>query len=44
MIVILAYISDYGLLFSDNAYVTNDFFNRTLANLCIEFNTCNNKY
>ena len=36
--------SDYGLLFSDNAYVTNDFINRTLANLCIEFNTCNNKY
>ena len=29
--------TDYGLLFSDNAYVTNDFINRTLANIYIEF-------
>ena len=30
--------SDYGLLFSDNSYVTNDFINRTLANIYFEFN------
>ena len=29
--------TDYGLLFSDNAYVTNDFINRTLANIYVEF-------
>ena len=34
--------TDYGLLFSDNAYITNDFINRTLANIYVEFNTCNN--
>lgn len=32
--------SDYGLLFSDNAYVTNDFINRTLANIYVIFNNC----
>lgn len=34
--------TNYGLLFSDNAYITNDFINRTLANIYVEFNTCNN--
>ena len=32
--------TDYGLLFSDNSYVTNDFINRTLANIYVEFNKC----
>ena len=42
ILMISRFYSDYGLLFSDNAYVTNDFINRTLANIYIEFNTCNN--
>lgn len=33
--------SDYGLLFSDNSYATNDFINNTLANIYVIFNNCN---
>lgn len=33
--------SDYGLLFSDNSYATNDFINNTLANIYAIFNNCN---
>lgn len=29
---------EYGLLFSDNAYVTNDFINNFLAKIYFEFN------
>ena len=29
---------DYGMLFSDNAYVTNDFINNTLASMYFQFN------
>ena len=29
---------DYGMLYSDNAYITNDFINCTLANMYFEFN------
>ena len=32
--------SDYGLLFSDNSYTTNDFINNTLANIYAIFNSC----
>lgn len=35
------FYGDYGLLFSDNAYVTNDFINIALANTYVEF--CSDK-
>lgn len=38
MLMLSRFYSDYGLLFSDNSYVTNDFINRTLANIYFEFN------
>lgn len=41
MLMLSRFYSDYGLLFSDNAYSTNDFINRTLANIYVEFNNCN---
>lgn len=31
---------DYGVIFSDNSYVTNDYINNLLANICIGFDTC----
>lgn len=40
ILMLSRFYSDYGLLFSDNAYVTNDFINRTLANIYVEFNKC----
>lgn len=41
ILMLSRFYSDYGLLFSDNAYITNDFINRTLANIYVEFNNCN---
>ena len=38
ILMLSRFYSDYGLLFSDNAYITNDFINRTLANIYVEFN------
>lgn len=38
ILMLSRFYSDYGLLFSDNSYVTNDFINRTLANIYFEFN------
>ena len=34
--------NEVGLFFSDNAYITNDFINKTLANIYIVFNECRN--
>ena len=34
--------NEVGLFFSDNAYITNDFSNKTLANIYIVFNECRN--
>lgn len=34
--------NEVGLFFSDNAYITNDFINETLANIYIVFNECRN--
>ena len=36
--MISRFYSEYGLLFSDNAYVTNDFINNALASIYVEFN------
>ena len=38
ILMINRFYYEYGLLFSDNAYVTNDFINNFLANIYVEFN------
>lgn len=38
ILMISRFYSEYGLLFSDNAYVTNDFINNALASMYVEFN------
>ena len=38
ILMINRFYYEYGLLFSDNAYVTNDFINNFIANIYVEFN------
>lgn len=38
ILMLSRFYSDYGLLFSDNAYVTDDFINRALADIYVMFN------
>lgn len=38
ILMINKFYYEYGLLFSDNAYVTNDFINNFLAKIYVEFN------
>lgn len=40
VLMLSRFYNDYGMLFSDNSYVTNDFINNTLANTYLEFYTC----
>lgn len=40
ILMLSRFYGDYGLLFSDNAYVTNDFINLALANTYVEFYKC----
>ena len=40
ILMLSRFYGDYGLLFSDNAYVTNDFINIALANTYVEFCKC----
>lgn len=41
ILMLSRFYSDYGLLFSDNSYTTNDFINNTLANIYAMFNSSN---
>lgn len=40
ILMLSRFYGNYGLLFSDNAYVTNDFINIALANTYVEFCKC----